>query len=491
MRDFEVVECEPKCNRKIYSPQLMVMDISSKSVYAECKRKMQKAEAEMIFNVSVTSSTPFEKDIFTASLIHNFPRKGDSVTYGDVALEYIPQPVPPDTMRIRLYIAYPLDKKEWYNQLCLQRVGLIGLMIQTFIAVELSNFNNGSADDLRPYIPFLDDCWTEQLAEVPMEDRTLTSGTYVSMSEPQFTEMTPSVALLQLDKTAVELAHERHLAKYIRRRLSLLGQLDANKLLHLVFLLSPQKADGIAEKDKIETLLDLSVIKSAAFHYMPANASHVHRSLRDISRASVLTNRYCWRVMSWQGDKYTLQHTKGGVVACYLGAVMHEVGHLFKIPHTNSGIMCNGGENIQTFFLPLKKVNLGFTEKEFPHLQRIGENVYIIRVHLRHEFLVKRIMESLLDSTTKLLMTVHPLITHKSRRKMCRILYDENTGVVDVESGVRYLVYYTNDSVKRICSFTEQHMKKRLVLRAKKSAVRALIVTGEGNFLSVLVTNTL
>nr|CDQ08101.1 Bm12438 [Brugia malayi] len=92
-----------------------------------------------------------------------------------------------------------------------------------------------------------------------MEDRTLTSGTYVSMSEPQFTEMTPSVALLQLDKTAVELAHERHLAKYIRRRLSLLGQLDANKLLHLVFLLSPQKTDGIAEKD----LLDSSILVEA------------------------------------------------------------------------------------------------------------------------------------------------------------------------------------------------------------------------------------
>lgn len=60
--------------------------------------------------------------------------------------------------------------------------------------------------------------------------------------------MTPSVALLQLDKTADELAHERHLAKYIRKRLSLLGQLDVNKLLHLVFLLSPQKADGTTEK---------------------------------------------------------------------------------------------------------------------------------------------------------------------------------------------------------------------------------------------------
>lgn len=110
---------------------------------------------------------------------------------------------------------------------------------------------------------------------------------------------------------------------------------------------------------------------------------------------------------------------------------------------------------------------------------------------MRHEFLVKRIMESLLDSTTKLLMTIHPLITHKPRRKMCRILYDEDTGVVDVEAGVRYLVYYTNDHIKRIYSFTEQHLKKRLVLKTKQSATRALIVTGEGNFLSVLVTNTL
>ncbi|EFO24956.2 hypothetical protein, variant [Loa loa] len=395
-------------------------------------------------------------------------------------------------MRIRLYVAYPLDKKEWYSQVCLQRAGLIGLMVQTFITVELSNFDSDSTNDLRSYVPFLDDCWTKQLAEVPIEDRTLISGTYVSMSEPQFTEMTPAVALLQLDKTAVELAHERHLAKYIRRRLSLLGQLDSNKLLHLVFLLSPKKSDGTTEKDKIETILDLSVIKSAAFYCMPAVASHVHRSLRDMSRANVLPTRHCWRVMSWHGDRYTLQHTKGGIIACYLGAVMHEVGHLFKIPHTNSGIMCDGGENIQTFFLPLKKINLGFTEKEFPELQRIkGNNVRVIRVQLRHEFLVKRIMESSLDSITKLLMIVHPLITHKPRGKMCRILYDEDTGVVEAESGVRYLVYYTNDSVKRIYSFTEQHMKKRLILRAKDLAVRALIVTGEGNFLSVLVTNTL
>lgn len=33
---------------------------------------------------------------------------------------------------------------------------------------------------------------------------------------------------------------------------------------------------------------------------MPAVASHVHRFLRDITRAEVLPTRHCWRVMSWQ-----------------------------------------------------------------------------------------------------------------------------------------------------------------------------------------------
>ncbi|CAG9540791.1 unnamed protein product [Cercopithifilaria johnstoni] len=486
----EAVNDEASCKRKIYCPQLMVMDINNEPLYAKCKKRMRKAEAKMVFNVSTMSSLPSEKDIFAASVIHNFPRNGGNVTYGDVLLEYTPQPIPSDSMRIRLYVAFPSDKKEWFNQECLQRAGLIGLLVQTFITIELSNFNNGSTDDLRPYIPFLDDYWAEQLAEIPMEDRTMTSGAYVAISEPQFTEMIPSVALLQLDKTAAELAHERHLAKYIRRRLSLLGQLDANKLLHLVFLLSPQKSDGTVEKDKIETILDVSVIKSAAFHYMPAVASNVHRFLRNVNHESNLPTHHCWRVASWQDDAYILQHTRGGVVASYLGAVLHEVGHLFKIPHTNSGIMCHGGENIQTFFLPAKKLNLGFPLKKFPALQR-SEDVHIFKIKVQREVVFKQIMDSLLDSTTKLLMTVHPLITHKPRKTMCQISYNENTGVVEVESGVRYLVYYTNNDIKRICSFTEQRMKKRVVLKTKGPPIRALIVTGEGNFLSVLVTNAL
>ncbi|VDK67494.1 unnamed protein product [Litomosoides sigmodontis] len=484
--DEEVKEGAP-CKRKIYCPQLMVLDIGSKSVYAKCKKKMQKAEAEMVFNISTMSSS--EQNMFAASVIHNFPRKGGNATYGDVVLQYTPQPVPPDTMRIRLYVAFPSDKKEWYNHMCLQRAGLIGLLVQTFIAIELRNFNSGSSDDLRPYIPFLDDCWTGQVAEVPMVERTMTSGAYVSISEPQFTEMTPSVALLQLDKTAAELAHEHYLAKYIRGRLSLLGQLDANKLLHLVLLLSPQKEGGAVEKDKMETILDLSVIKSAAFYHMPAVASNLHRSLRNVDDGSMPLSDHCLRVANCENGVYFLKHTKGGVVACYLGAVIHEVGHLFKIPHANSGIMRHRGENIQTFFLPDKKLNLSFTIKNFAVLQR-EEKTHILKIKLPHGILLKQIINSSFDSTTKLLMTIHPLITHKPREKMCQILYDEDTGVVEVESGVRYLLYYTDNDVKHVCSFTEQCMKKRIVLKTRGSPIRALIVTSEGNFLSVLVTNT-
>lgn len=58
--DSESVENESSCSRKIYCPQLMVMDISSKSVYAECKKKMEKAEATLACNVSVASSVPLD-----------------------------------------------------------------------------------------------------------------------------------------------------------------------------------------------------------------------------------------------------------------------------------------------------------------------------------------------------------------------------------------------------------------------------------------------
>lgn len=46
-------------------------------------------------------------------------------------------------------------------------------------------------------------------------------------------------------------------------------------------------------------MLDLSVIKSAAFHYMPAVASNVHRFLRNVNRENILSSHHCWRVVNW------------------------------------------------------------------------------------------------------------------------------------------------------------------------------------------------
>lgn len=55
------VESRTRCRRKICSPQLMVMDISDKSVYDKCKKKMRRAKAKMVFNVSVMSSVPVDE----------------------------------------------------------------------------------------------------------------------------------------------------------------------------------------------------------------------------------------------------------------------------------------------------------------------------------------------------------------------------------------------------------------------------------------------
>ncbi|VDN04478.1 unnamed protein product [Thelazia callipaeda] len=309
--------------RKIYCPQLMVLDVSSEAVYDECKQKMRLAVHNKRCDISIASSLLTNKAQFTASLIHHFPRCGGRASYGDVILEYTPQLPAPDTMRIRLYIAYPKDKKEWYNESCLQRAGLIALMVQTFIAVELSIFNGNNPNDLRPLIPHFDVMWSNQQAG------------------PNLTEMTPSIALLELDKTAAELAHERCLARYIRSRLSFLKELNSNELLHLVFLLCPHDAEEYGE-EKLETYLDVTVIKSPAFYLLPTVASEVHRFLRDVNIACFPSKNQQLRVVGWVNNSYTLRFTKGGIVASYLSGVIHEVGHLLKIPHTNSGIMRDG-----------------------------------------------------------------------------------------------------------------------------------------------------
>lgn len=57
----EAIKDKAPCKRKIHCPQLMVLDIGNESVYVKCKRKMQKAEAKMVFNVSAMSSLPSEK----------------------------------------------------------------------------------------------------------------------------------------------------------------------------------------------------------------------------------------------------------------------------------------------------------------------------------------------------------------------------------------------------------------------------------------------
>lgn len=47
-----------------------------------------------------------------------------------------------------------------------------------------------------------------------------------------------------------------------------------------------------------------------------------------------------------QNDRAELRHTIGGGSASLLGAVVHELGHLFKLPHSTEGIMSIRGCNI-------------------------------------------------------------------------------------------------------------------------------------------------
>ncbi|VDN04916.1 unnamed protein product [Thelazia callipaeda] len=98
-------------------------------------------------------------------------------------------------------------------------------------------------------------------------------------------------------------------------------------------------------------------------------------------------------------------------------------------------------------------------------------------------------MDGFFDLVTKMLMSVHPVITHRCRSRMSAVLYDEESGSVYVESGVRYLLYYTDDEDSHMISFSEQFLRKEIYLKTHNFACRALIVSGEGNFASLIVKN--
>ncbi|VDK20808.1 unnamed protein product [Anisakis simplex] len=186
----------------------------------------------------------------------------------------------------------------------------------------------------------------------------------------------PSLAVLTTDRTSAELFGLKNKAAYFIECLELLGERDPQQLLNLIFIF-PQQSENPRpvtwqSEECFETKRDVSVITSPVLKLLPDCVVAINKILWCTNQLEVRYCRSLPRVVSYKevdanSFAVALRHTRGGAVASLLGAIVHEIGHLLKLPHTEHGIMKTGGDNIQTLFLSDKLLNLAISESDSAH----------------------------------------------------------------------------------------------------------------------------
>ncbi|KHN76717.1 hypothetical protein Tcan_11331, partial [Toxocara canis] len=185
-------------------------------------------------------------------------------------------------------------------------------------------------------------------AEVPSESRSFAGADRLFFSDPlicEGDEQLPPVALLRTNRTSAEFYATRNMAAYILQCLELLGERNPVHLLNVVFVLSHANGfqpSGVPEK--FETKRDVCVISSPLLISLPYSVLDINAILSSIKQLDIERCRSLPRIVTQTGNNgsYVLRHTFGGATASLLGAVVHEIGHLFKLPHTKFGIMKTG-----------------------------------------------------------------------------------------------------------------------------------------------------
>ncbi|MFH4975769.1 hypothetical protein AB6A40_002478 [Gnathostoma spinigerum] len=211
---------------------------------------------------------------------------------------------------------------------------------------------------------------------------------------------------------------------------------------------------------------DVCTIKSSVLTYLPASLSEVYSSLvsadafPSVSRSTRSVLRL---VVDKERKTVCARHTRGGVVASLIGSIVHEICHLFKIPHTRYGIMKTGGDDVQTFFLADKLINLTWdaTLSFHPSLGRNSlETINQVKVN-------EKIKKSIFDPLSRLLLRSSYFISHEKSAEIHPILYDHCSLTVRSASGILCVVYVSLDFW---LSAKDRRWRKKLCL--KKVAFR-------------------
>lgn len=414
-----------------------------------------------------------------------FSKLGGKLTLADT--DYINQKEIPGRPKVRLLIVIPSDVEDSLISLSLIRaVKIAAVVSQTVIGIEMVKFKKRmKSGDYGKTITFeFASTWDSAVARVPDEMRTYSGGSSVFLSEPMAddSDLTlPRHGILKVNKSSAELYGDPHVARFLKKCLELLGVRSPDKVLHLSFIL-PLNLDFYG-KDQYQTFRDVSVIKSKLIPFLPSFVSGLYSSFTSLKIIKDVAWRSLPRVIKQvEGGSLYVNHTLGGAVASFYGAVLHELGHLFKLPHSANGVMAYGGDNIQKHFILDRLVNFAIPSYQVNSL-KFGSKDYLVVTNLN---IKEQLMEDMFDSLSIHLLYYSTFINWREGTFYSPITVNFQYRIASSIAGIRFVLYNedSEDSpLKYVASFD---CKKVVKLQSFDTSMRILIVASDGNFLSVV-----
>uniref|UniRef100_A0A915C3N8 Peptidase M12B domain-containing protein n=1 Tax=Parascaris univalens TaxID=6257 RepID=A0A915C3N8_PARUN len=464
----------------IFVPQLAVVEF--KLQQPEDGKKQLEAHSKSSFFFS------YDEQSNSGIFYKMFPKKGGRFVLENSEYIFKSPMLTRERPRVRLILAVPsdFDYLTVGNEFAslVRRIKLVALMAQSVFAASLRRRYGSGTDECLTFC--FDSKWEPKTAEIPIEYRTFSGSDQLLLSGPFVLageEELPALAILKTNRASAELYGTRDMATYFIKCLELLGERNPLFLLNLIFIIpkiSGNMASGVRER--FEAKRDVCVISSPMLVSLPDTLSSINAALTCTAQLDVEHCRSLPRVVSYSvaNGKCTVRHTIGGAIASLLGAVVHELGHLFKLPHTRAGIMNSGGDNVQVAFLVDKNINLALNEPHSLHEDINCSNYSTDRQRaFCKELVSKRISESLFDDVSLDLLHLSRFLAWNANVTIQAIRYERESRLLSSDAGIVRVAYITGCIEANIMSYLTYPCIKQLQLDAVSGA-RVLVVASDG-----------
>uniref|UniRef100_A0A158R4L0 Peptidase M12B domain-containing protein n=1 Tax=Syphacia muris TaxID=451379 RepID=A0A158R4L0_9BILA len=452
---------------EVVVPPLTVIRSSNKETFGYAK---------ILANVEPSTTFLYQQEGHSQFVLYKlFPKTGGEFALGKT--RYINKGVNRRRPKVRLLFVFPHDVDQSAMSLSVIRgAKLAAVVAQTVIGLEITKFkkhlrkkNSGSTITFEFESDYKEKCCGSTFIfahflhafefYVPDEMKTYSGSSRIFLSgsvQDNDSTCIPEHAVLIVNKSSPELYSCQRLAYYIKECLQRLDEL-------------------------FQTFRDVSVIKSKALNILPSSVSQLFSTFNCVDKIDAINCRSFLRIIQ-KGDHGCIKvgHTVGGVVSSLYGSVLHEIGHLFKLPHTHRGVMANGGDNIQQLFVLDPLTNLAVKPEKSKSI--VGVDLAQVR---RCKSLETIIDQSMFDDISKELLCLSNFVNWQEDLVLAPIHVDLRVRTVRSSAGLLYVIYNEDTPDSRLKLVSRIHLKKQAKLLHCASKMRIVVVAADGNFLSI------